>query len=134
MGRYFIGDIARKFGLNPRTVRYYESIGILPKAKRTESGYRLYNEETVNRLEFILKAKTLGLRLEEIKEILYLHDSGKIPCECTREFIKNKINETEEKIAALNELKAKLTKLLRLERDKTATSICPIITSDSKGA
>lgn len=63
MKRFFIGDIAKRFGLNPRTIRYYEIIGILPKARRTESGYRIYSYETIERLEFILKAKALGLKL-----------------------------------------------------------------------
>ncbi|MDA8388122.1 MAG: MerR family DNA-binding transcriptional regulator [Nitrospiraceae bacterium] len=60
MARHFIGDIARRFGLNPRTLRYYEAIGILPKAGRTESGYRVYGEGAVERLEFVLKARALA--------------------------------------------------------------------------
>jgi DNA-binding transcriptional MerR regulator len=134
MKELLIGDIARKFALNPKTIRYYESIGLLPKAKRTESGYRLYDKVSVEKLEFIIRAKSLGLTLDEIKKILQLHDSGEVPCECTRQFIKNKIRDTEEKIAALNNLNTKLRKLLRLERDKTAKSICPIITGESKKA
>jgi DNA-binding transcriptional MerR regulator len=67
MKRFFIGDIAKRFGLNPRTIRYYETISILPKARRIESGYRVYDDKAIEMLEFILKAKTLGLKLEEIK-------------------------------------------------------------------
>ena len=58
MKRFFIGELGKRFGLNPRTIRYYERIGILPKAGRTESGYRIYSDETIKRLEFILKAKS----------------------------------------------------------------------------
>ena len=133
MKRFFIGDIAKKFGLNPRTIRYYETIGILPKARRTESGYRIYTDETIERLEFIFKAKTLGLKLDEIKEILLLHEKGEVPCECTREFIKSKIVEIEEKITNLTELKTRLSGLLKIKRYKPATqSICPIITESEK--
>lgn len=133
MKRFFIGDIAKRFGLNPRTIRYYETIGILPKPVRSESGYRVYSGETVERLEFILKAKTLGLKLEEIKEIIQLHEKGEAPCECTREFIKNKISEIEEKIITLTELEARLTKLLKAKKVKTISdSICPIITGAEK--
>jgi DNA-binding transcriptional MerR regulator len=128
MKRFFIGDVAKKFGLNPRTIRYYETIGILPKARRIESGYRVYDDKTIERLEFILKAKALGLKLDEIKEILLLHEKGEVPCECTKEFIRNKISEIEDKITSLSELKIRLTKLLKIRKYKVAIkSICPII-------
>jgi DNA-binding transcriptional MerR regulator len=128
MNRFFIGDIAKKFGLNPRTIRYYEMIGILPKARRTESDYRIYTNETIGRLEFILKAKTLGLKLGEIKEIINLYEKGEIPCECTKDILRNKIKEIEEKITNLTELKTRLTNLLKLKRYSVSTkSICPII-------
>lgn len=133
MKRYFIGDIAKKFGLNPRTLRYYEAIGILPKAGRTESGYRLYSEGTAERLEFVLKAKALGLKLDEIKEIIRLYEKGEIPCDCTKSFIKNKIEEIDERIASLAELRARLVDLLKIGKLKGVTSsICPIITESQK--
>ncbi len=133
MKRFFIGDVAKRFGLNPRTIRYYETIGVLPMAKRSESGYRVYSDETVERLEFILKAKTLGLKLDEIKEILLLHEKGEVPCECTREFIRNKISEIEEKITSLTDLKTRLTELLKIKGYKIAIkSICPIIETPDK--
>ena len=133
MDRFFIGDIAKKFGLNPRTLRYYESIGILPKAGRTESGYRVYDRRAVERLEFIIRDKTLGLKLDEIKEIINLHEKGEIPCECTKELIRNKLMECDEKIASLTELKKRLADLLTLKKYKTTTeSICPIITESKK--
>jgi DNA-binding transcriptional MerR regulator len=135
MERYFIGDIAKKFGLNPRTLRYYESIGILPKAGRTEGGYRVYGERAVERLEFVLKAKALGLKLDEIKKIIDLHERGEVPCECTKDFIRGKINEIEEKVASVTDLKERLEKLLRLKKHRIPTkSICPIITESEKGA
>ncbi|MBI5212237.1 MAG: heavy metal-responsive transcriptional regulator [Nitrospirae bacterium] len=131
MKRFFIGDIAKKFGLNPRTIRYYETIGLMPKAGRTESGYRVYGDETIERLEFILKAKTLGLKLDEIKEILLLHEKGEAPCECTKDFIRNKITEMEDKITSLTELKERLAKLLKLKKYKSLPKfICPIIESE----
>lgn len=128
MERFFIGDVARKFGLNPRTIRYYETIGLLPKTRRTQGGYRIYTDETIKRLVFIIKAKTLGLKLAEIKEILQLYEKGEVPCECTKDIIRNKIKELEEKIIILSELKTKLTEILRTEKHKKGIeSICPII-------
>ncbi len=133
MSRHFIGDIAGKFGLNPRTLRYYETIGILPKAGRTESGYRVYGDSAVERLEFVLKAKSIGLKLDEIKKIIDLHERGEVPCECTKDLIRGKINEIEEKITNLLDLKGRLENLLKLKKHRVATkSICPIITESQK--
>ncbi len=124
----FIGDVAKKLGLNPRTIRYYEKIGLLPKAIRTVSGYRLYSSDTIYKLEFILKAKELGLKLEDIKEIMDIHNRGEVPCPCTTKFLNNKISEIDEKVNALSALKIKLTKLLKPTRSKTTQgTICPII-------
>lgn len=128
MGRLFIGDVAKKLGLNPRTIRYYERTGLLPKATRTDSGYRVYGSDALNRLEFILKAKELGLKLQEIKEIMDIHDKGVVPCTCTREFLSNKVIEIDEKMKALSDLRVKLTELLSASRSKISKgSICPII-------
>lgn len=131
MKRFFIGDIAKRFGLNPRTIRYYEMVGILPKPKRTETGYRTYDSKTIKRLEFILKAKTLGLKLDEIKEIISHYEKGEIPCECTKAIIRKKIEEIDEKISALADLRMRLANLLKLNRRGISTgSICPIIEKD----
>lgn len=132
--RSFIGDIAKRFRLNPRTIRYYEKIGILPEAGRSESGYRIYSEATVERLEFILKAKGLGLKLDEIREILLLHDEGKVPCDCTRSLIHNRISEIDHRIADLTELKTRLQRILKVERPGVFKSICPIITESENNS
>jgi DNA-binding transcriptional MerR regulator len=136
MKRLFIGHIAKRFGLNPRTIRFYESIGILPEAIRTEAGYRTYTDETVGLLEFILKAKGMGLKLNEIKEILQLHKGGKAPCDYTRDFIAHKIREIGEKINNLKELKTSLEKTLKAPAPqmKAFPSICPIIENYKKSA
>lgn len=113
--------------MNPRTIRYYETIGVLPRAARTESGYRLYTQDAVDRLEFILKAKTLGLTLEEVRRILSLHDEGVAPCEHTRDFVRRKVWEADEKIASLRALKKTLSKALKSRFRKHSAAFCPII-------
>ena len=135
MARFFIGEIAERLNLNPRTIRYYERIGMLPNPRRTESGYRVYDERTVERLEFIRKAKALDLKLDEIKQILLLHDRGEAPCERTQAFVGNKITEIEEKIGDLTSLKEKLQKILKAKRKKfMSDSICPLIEASEKKA
>ena len=71
---YAIGDIARKAGLTPRTIRYYEDIGLLASVRRVEGGRRVYTDDDLRRLKFITRLKVLGLSLDEMKELedLYL--------------------------------------------------------------
>lgn len=72
-----ISQVSRSFGLSPKTLRFYESIGILPQARRSQSGYRLYDEGQVGLLGFIVRAKGLGLTLKDIKDAMALHDGGR---------------------------------------------------------
>jgi len=74
-----IGELAAELGLNPKTIRYYEDIGLMPEPPRTAAGYRLYGEVDRERLEFILKARAIGLTLEEIHQILALRSQGQPP-------------------------------------------------------
>jgi len=75
-----IGELARRLNLNPKTVRYYESIGVLPAPERTSSGYRDYDGSYVDRLTFIRTAQRLGITLDEVKEILRFQERGEAPC------------------------------------------------------
>ena len=61
-----IGELARSTGATVKTIRFYEDAGLMPAAPRTESGYRIYGTEAVERLEFIRKAKRLGMSLDHI--------------------------------------------------------------------
>ena len=67
-----IGELARASGTNAKTIRFYEAEGLMPEPPRTPSGYRSYDGESVSRIEFILKAKRLGLSLNEILGIMRL--------------------------------------------------------------
>lgn len=114
--------------MNPRTIRYYETIGLLPASGRTESGYRIYSQEAVKRLEFILKAKALGLALDEVKTILAVHDKGAMPCEQTRDFIGRKIREIDEKVETRLSLKKTLSAILKTRFQRHgAAGFCPLI-------
>ncbi len=75
-----IGDLARATGLSTKTIRFYEAEGLIPDPPRTNSGYRAYAEPDVARLGFIIKAKRLGLSLDEIKGVLQLHDRSEPTC------------------------------------------------------
>ncbi|HET9138893.1 MerR family transcriptional regulator [Actinophytocola sp.] len=75
MSTYRISELARRTGVPASTLRFYEQAGLLP-AQRTGSGYRVYGEAAVTRLEFIASAKHLGLPLEEIRELLGAWEQG----------------------------------------------------------
>jgi len=108
----FIGQMAAEFGLNPRTLRYYEALGLLPTPARAVNGYRLYRAETAQRLAFITKAKSLGLSLKEIRQILAIRESGQLPCPSVRQMLQEHVERIDRQIAQLRALKADLTKLL----------------------
>ncbi|MDQ1425729.1 MAG: hypothetical protein QOD72_3227 [Acidimicrobiaceae bacterium] len=72
---YRIAEVARRTGFTTPTLRYYEEIGLMPPARRTEAGYRLYDERAVERLMFIARAKQLGCSLEEITELVRAWDT-----------------------------------------------------------
>jgi Hg(II)-responsive transcriptional regulator len=71
-----IGRIARLANVGIDTVRFYERRGLLPTPQRTAAGYRIYAADTVVRLNFIRRAKSLGFSLEEVSTLLELQDSG----------------------------------------------------------
>src|SRR5690242_21379847 len=101
-----IGELAKRFGVNVRTLRCYEEIGLLPAA-RLESGYRAYSEEDAQRLRFVLKAKWAGFRLEEIHTILRLGRHGKA-CDYVRDAVTRHICALDAEIAELTALRAEL--------------------------
>lgn len=93
-----IGQVATRLGLNPKTIRYYEQIGLLPPPQRSPTGYRLYSEEDGERLAFIRRAKQVGFSLEEIREILSLSGTGEAPCEHVIQLLDRKIQATAEEL------------------------------------
>jgi Cu(I)-responsive transcriptional regulator len=124
-----IGDIADLANLEVQTIRYYESIGLLPKPTRTESGYREYNEEYVEHLRFIKNSQELGFKLEEIKELVKLKFSKRSLGKDVKDVIKAKIDEIDQEIENLTELKLRLTKLNKTCNGKMKTNCCPIIST-----
>lgn len=137
----FIGAAAREFGLNPRTLRYYEAVHLLPPPTRSGGGYRIYDEEMVRRLGFIIKAKSLGLTLKEIRQIVMLGGSDRIPCDSVQEILREHVRRIDHQVAQLGTLKTDLqTALARcqrnLENDGGVTrqkTLCPVIETLGNG-
>lgn len=108
MSEVFIGVVAKQAGVPIKTIRYYEDIRLLPTVPRTPARYRLYPPGMVDRLVFIKKAQCLGLRLEDIKEILELVDRGRCPCGHVQRFLKVRLAALRSKIADLRLLEARI--------------------------
>jgi MerR family transcriptional regulator, copper efflux regulator len=134
--RLKIGEVASQSGLPVKTIRYYEEIGLLaPTVKRSESGYRLFDNQVLNRLAFIKRSQSFGLSLNEIKTILNLHDRGQLPCGEVKLMVQQKLAEIADRIEALETLRGELQGLLsgwqdRPSSDRIARTICPNIQLD----
>ncbi|MDP8932542.1 MAG: heavy metal-responsive transcriptional regulator [Actinomycetota bacterium] len=117
-----IGELAEQVGVDPRTIRYYESIGVLPQPHRTDAGYRNYDPEDAERLAFVRRATELNLQLDEIREILALREAGQRPCDYVLQVARQRIDELKERIndmqRARTELKALLERAHRLPNDE----------------
>ncbi len=107
-----IGEVAARTGLTAQAIRYYEREGLLPRASRTHTGYRLYGPEALNRLAFIKQARQLGLSLEEIKRVLDMSDSGRAPCCQVRTLLAGKLEHLDRTIAELVTLRDQLRRFL----------------------
>lgn len=100
-----VSKLAREVGATPDTVRYYERLGLLPDAARTDAGYRLFGDRDVERMRFIQSAQRLGFSLAEIAELLDIREHGLCPCERARERLAAKLPEIDAKLAELRALR-----------------------------
>lgn len=107
-----IGEVARAAGLTVETVRYYEAVRLLPRHVRTPGGYRVFTPEDLERIEFIQKAKRLGLSLSDIRDILAVQAADQATCSHVRDLLEGKIAEADAAIDELTEFRGRLSQLL----------------------
>lgn len=106
-----IGRLAKRLSLNPRTIRFYEQVGVLPEPARSDAGYRLYTSQDEDRLRFVRSAQAIGLTLGEIKEILAFRDRGERPCGYVEEVLEARLAEINQRMRELRTLKRELIAL-----------------------
>jgi DNA-binding transcriptional MerR regulator len=106
------GALAKATGLSPDTIRYYEKIGVLPRALRTESGYRVYPAVAVERVLVVQRALRIGFTLAELSEVLKARDSGGTPCKRVYALAVEKVNGIAADIHALKTMHRYLKKVL----------------------
>ena len=108
-----ITSLARKTGVSTKTLRYWESLGLLPETSRTHSGYRLFSKGMIRYVQFITESKSLGLTLKEIRSAMQLFRTGRNPCPTVAKRLQVRCAEVEKQIRSLQELKEKMERLGR---------------------
>jgi MerR family transcriptional regulator, copper efflux regulator len=109
-----ISAFAKRSGVPSKTIRYWEGLGLLPKAARSHTGYRVFDLAALRYVAFIEKSKAIGLTLAEMQEILHLARSGRCPCPEVFGWTQAKAKSVAEQI---RELSALLLRLKRIERE-----------------
>ena len=124
-----IGEIAQRAGVSVDTIRYYERLKLLPRAPRSQGGYRLFALEDVDRVRFIRQAQDLGFSLNEIR--MLMAGGGAVECRQTRDLLRAKLEETSQRMKALRAFSRALSRHLRACEDELArrgeSSKCPVI-------
>ena len=128
--RLKIGEVSKQTNVAVGALRYYENLGLL-NAERGDNGYRYYAPEVVQQVQFIKKAQALGFSLEDIGDVLTVHEQGDVPCELVRSLLQEKIEQITAQIKEMEAFKADLESY----RDRWAASqprpqpgdICPLI-------
>jgi Cu(I)-responsive transcriptional regulator len=121
-----IGQAAQASGVSAKMIRYYESIGLIPKTVRTESGYRVYSDHDVHTLRFIRRARDLGFSVEQIADLVSLWQDRERASKDVKTIALEHVSVLERKIRELQEMASTLKHLARNCHGDTRPH-CPII-------
>jgi Hg(II)-responsive transcriptional regulator len=119
--------LAKKAGVGAETLRFYEQKGLLPAPSRNGSGYRIYQEDDLARLEFIRRSQELGFSLHDIKQLLQLTGSIRTPRQKVRSFAEARLDQIRCKIRDLQAMERALGSLVHRCDGKGALKGCPIV-------
>ena len=126
-GRLSIGDLAKTTGTKVVTIRYYEQIGLLPAASRTEGNYRAYSPEHLRMLRFIRRCRDLGFTLDQVRELLRLSSQQNQDCSEVDRITAQHLSDIEHKIADLTRLAGELRRLSTCCQGNGLIADCRII-------
>lgn len=125
---YKIGELSQQAGVSIQTLRYYEKEMLIIPVGRTDSGYRLYNEDAFGELQFIQHLKQLGFSLSEIRELKVMCASSSVCAADIKEKAKYKLQQLNEKLDLINSIKFRLEAAIDMcPGDQRGVSECPII-------
>jgi MerR family Zn(II)-responsive transcriptional regulator of zntA len=120
-----IGQLAQAVGATTKTLRFYEEQGLLPPTERTPAGYRDYTTDAAARVDFIHRGQAAGLTLAQIKQILTIRDRGQAPCNHVRDLLDTRLNDLDQQIRRLTELRATIAQLRDQATDPDPDSCDP---------
>ena len=124
-----IGELAKKAGCKVVTVRFYEKEGLLPEPERGENNYRLYRQQDLERLEFIIYCRGHGMHLDDIRKLLAFRDHPQRDCSWVAELVESHIARVNEQIKSLEHLKLHLEQLRKKCSRGAEGPLCGIISS-----
>ena len=103
-----IGEVAKLSGIGIEALRFYERSGLLGRPGRTQSGYRVYEEAVLQRLDFIKRAQVIGFSLVEIKRIIADKQAGNSPCLEVRQIVRHRLEELDERMKEMRRYRREL--------------------------
>jgi MerR family copper efflux transcriptional regulator len=121
-----IGEAAQASGVSAKMIRHYEAIGLLPAARRTAAGYRVYDEQDIRVLQFIHRGRALGFSLENIASLLALWQDKDRASADVRRLAEQHVAELDRKIGELQSMKRTLETLAH-SCHGDQRSDCPIL-------
>ncbi|MDH5506038.1 MAG: heavy metal-responsive transcriptional regulator [Anaerolineae bacterium] len=135
-----IQELVARTGVSAKTIRYYESINLLPPPGRLANGYRQYGDTDIDRVKLVAGARRLDIPLAEIKEILDLRDHNQAPCRVMLDLLQQKAAEVHQRIAELQTLEAELKalhalgKTFSLDDVEGKNCICHLVSQHASAA
>ena len=122
-----IGQVAKLAGVGVETIRFYEREGLLNKPKRRQSGYRVFTQEVVGRIQFIKKAKQLGFSLREIRDLLFLRVDSRATIADLKNHVDAKIHQIDDRLRDLKRMRGALVRLSKSCTGRGPIGECPLL-------
>ena len=112
-GEFGIGELARRTGCKPETIRWYERVGLLPAPPRSAGRFRRYDAAAVRRLRFVRRARALGFTLDRVRALLALAGQGREGCAAARRLAAGNLGDVRDKIRDLRAMERALAATVR---------------------
>lgn len=126
-----IGDVAQRAGLPPKTIRYYEEIGLITPLRDT-NGYRRFRESDLHKLAFLGRARALGFTIEDCRTLLALYDDKTRASSDVKDLAQAHLNKIEDKILQLQSMRDTLSELVQSCAGDNRPD-CPILSDLATG-
>lgn len=121
-----IGELADAAGVTAKTLRYYETVGLLPPPDRTPNGYRDYPAHAVDRVAFVRHAQAAGLTLRQIREVVMVRDGGRAPCRHVADLVADRLEEVQKRLRDLRATRDQLRSLQQRLADLDPADCAPV--------